>query len=72
MGVGVDWKKADIYSLAKTILYILSGRILSIADVVEYENEIDDEILLMLMEMIDEDLDKRPELDELQVLLKKY
>ena len=72
MGVGVDWKKADIFSLAKTILYILSGKNLSITEVMEYENEIDDEILLMLMEMIDDNPDKRPELSDLRALLNKY
>ena len=28
MGLGVDWEKADIYSLAKTILYIITGSVI--------------------------------------------
>lgn len=67
MGDGVDWKKADIYSLAKTILYILTGKIVTDKDKLEVieESNVDNEIKIILMEMLSEVPGERPELKEL-------
>ena len=54
MGIGVDWKKADIYSLAKTIVYIIGGKEIESADCLANVEEIDDEMKIILMEMLDE------------------
>lgn len=67
MGQGVDWEKADIYSLSKTCLYILTGEI--VEDVKDFEKidgcDIDDGLKLILMEMINNDPGARPNLSEL-------
>ena len=69
MGIGVDWEKADIYSLAKTSLYILTGKVLDTIDEYDASEEIDDEILLMLMEMMDTDPNKRAKIEDLIKIL---
>lgn len=69
MGIGVDWGKADIYSLAKTSLFILTGEILDTIDEYEGTEEIDDEILLTLMEMMDTDPNKRADIEDLIKIL---
>ena len=69
MGIGVDWEKADIYSLAKTSLFILTGKVLDTIDEYEGAEEIDDEILLTLMEMMDTDPNKRASIEDLIKIL---
>ena len=68
-GIGVDWEKADVYSLAKTIVYILTGRINVSNDELESYTLIDDELILVLMEMLDSDPQKRAGLSELIAIL---
>lgn len=70
MGIGVDWKKADIYSLAKTIVYIIVGKEIESADCLADVEEIDDEMKIILMEMLDENPENRPDLKELIEVLK--
>ena len=65
MGIGVDWEKADIYSLAKTILYIITGVIVNDSECLETMDELDDELKIILMEMLDENPKNRPDLDAL-------
>lgn len=62
LGQGVDWEKADIYSLAKTIIYILIGKEVSDSDAFSVLEglQIDDEFKLLLVEMIDEEPSNRP------------
>lgn len=62
--VGVDWEKADIYSLAKTILYILSGSVISDLDCLDEIEGLDDDLKIILMEMLDEKPENRPKLKE--------
>ncbi len=69
MGIGVDWQKADIYSLAKTVLYILAGRLVDSIDEIENADDVGDDILLTLMEMVDEDPGKRAKLENLIEML---
>lgn len=67
IGQGVDWEKADIYSLAKTILYILSGEMIDGNECIDTMDslEVDDDLKIVLMEMLDEEPGNRPELIEL-------
>ena len=65
MGIGVDWEKADIYSLAKTIVYIILGKVIEASDCLADVEEIDDELKIILMEMLDENPENRPDLKEL-------
>ena len=69
MGIGVDWEKADIYSLAKTSLFILTGKVLDTIDEYDASEETDDEILFMLMEMMDTDPNKRANIEDLIKIL---
>lgn len=69
MGIGVDWEKADIYSLAKTSLYILTGKVIDTVDEYDTNGEIDDGILLTLMEMMDTDPYKRANIEDLIKIL---
>lgn len=64
IGIGVDWEKADIYSLAKTILYILSGSVISDLDCLDKIEDLDDDLKIILMEMLDEKPENRPKLKE--------
>ena len=66
MGKGVDWRKADIYSLGKTCLFILTGKIIS----ENYEfildaSDISDDVKLMLLEMLSVDPADRPRIEDL-------
>lgn len=70
MGIGVDWEKADIYSLAKTIAYIIFGKIIENTEPLIEIDGIDDELKLILMEMLDECPQNRPSLDKLSKVLK--
>lgn len=72
MGLGVDWEKADIYSLAKTCLYILTGEIVENSKDTEkiYECDINDTLKIILLEMINDDPGSRPNLSELMDALK--
>lgn len=72
MGQGVDWEKADIYSLAKTCLYIITGDIVESAEDIEKIEEcnIDDGIIIILIEMLDNDPEARPTLNELMEAFK--
>lgn len=65
-GQDVAWVKADIYSLAKTCLFILSGKIID-EEVVDFLDEcnIDDNLKCVLFEMLSENPDDRPEIEEL-------
>lgn len=65
-GQGVDWVKADIYSLAKTCLFILSGEIID-EEVVDFLDgcNIDDDLKCSLFEMLSENPDDRPQIEEL-------
>lgn len=71
MGQGVDWKKADIYSLAKTCLYILTGDINSTIDDINYLTDccVDDGIIIVLFEMLNIKPSARPSLRELLKIL---
>lgn len=71
MGQGVDWEKADIYSLAKTILFIITGEIILDSEYVDImdEYDIDEEFKIILLEMIDKEPKNRPKLCELMNIL---
>lgn len=69
MGIGVDWEKADLYSLAKTIVYILTERIVNNSEGLDSFANVDDELILVLMEMLDINPQKRPELSTLITIL---
>ena len=62
MGIGVDWKKADIYSLAKTILYIITGSVVNDSKCL---GDWDDKLINILIQMLNENPEKRPELSDL-------
>ncbi len=66
LGQGVNWRKADIYSLAKMCLFILSGEIIDegVVDFLDRCN-IDDDLKYVLFEMLSENPDDRPEIEEL-------
>ena len=70
MGIGVDWEKADIYSLAKTIAYIILGKVVEFSDCLADVEDIDDELKMILMEMLDENPKNRPSLEKLMEILK--
>ena len=70
MGIGVDWEKADIYSLAKTILFIILGSTVNDSDCLEKIDDLDDEFKIVLMEMLDEKPQNRPTLSDLMKSLK--
>lgn len=69
MGIGVDWEKADIYSLAKTILYIFTGTIVDDSNCLDEIEEMDDELKIVLMEMLDTNPANRPALSDLLNIL---
>lgn len=69
MGIGVDWEKADIYSLAKTIVYIFLGKVVEDSECLTDIKGVDDEIKIVLMEMLDENPEKRPKLRNLLNIL---
>ena len=71
MGVGVDWKKADIYSLAKTILYIITGKIDNDSECLEIFDVLNDDLKIILLEMLDENPENRPNVDVLLEILNK-
>lgn len=62
LGIGIDWEKADIYSLAKTILYILLGTITDDLDCLDEIDGLNDDLKIILMEMLDEKPENRPKL----------
>ena len=70
MGIGFDWEKADIYSLAKTILFIILGSTVNDSDCLEKIDDLDDEFKIVLMEMLDEKPQNRPTLSDLMKSLK--
>ena len=71
MGVGINWEKADIYSLAKTILYIITGLVVTGFDCIDEIENLDDEIKIILMEMLDEKPENRPKISDLLKLLQR-
>lgn len=71
MGIGVDWEKADIYSLSKTILYIITGVVVDDSECLETMDELNDELKIILMEMLDENPKNRPTLDALLKILNR-
>lgn len=66
MGKGVDWKKADIYSLGKTCLFILTGEIIAddIESVLDSSN-ISEDAKINLFEMLSVDPADRPNIEDL-------
>lgn len=62
LGIGIDWEKADIYSLAKTILYILLGTITDDLDCLDEIDGLNDDLKIILMEMLDKKPENRPKL----------
>lgn len=73
MGLGVDWEKADIYSLAKTVLYIITGSVIDDVNKIETMDglEIDAALKIVLIEMLDEVPENRPDLREMLNALEK-
>lgn len=72
LGQGVDWAKADIYSLAKTCIFILSGEIIDKGAVAFLDGcGIDDDIKCILFEMLSEKTEDRPSIDALVDILTK-
>lgn len=63
-GKGVDWVKADTYSLAKLCLYILTGSMYFYDEEKDaiYNIPLEDDIKLLLIEMLDTDPQNRPHL----------
>lgn len=70
LGQGVDWAKADIYSLAKTCLFILSGGMVEEASDFLNEDTINEDIISILFEMLSESPADRPEIEELIQMIK--
>lgn len=71
MGIGVDWEKADIYSLAKTILFIFTGRIIENLDCIDEINDLDDELKIVLMKMLNNESQNRPKISDLRNFLQE-
>ena len=67
----IDWEKADIYSLAKTCLFILTSQNTDASNLMlSLENTpVSDEIKLVMMEMLDDKPNKRPNINVLLSLL---
>lgn len=67
MGQDVDWEKADIYSLAKTCLYIMTGEIIeTLDDTIEIDNyALDAAVKNILLEMLNHEPQNRPHLSDL-------
>ena len=55
--------------LAKTILFIISGAVIDDSTYLDKIDDLDDELKIVLMEMLDEKPENRPELSELIKLL---
>lgn len=71
LGKDVDWAKADIYSLAKTCLFILSGEIVESEVAYSLDKcDIDEEIKYILFEMLSEKSEDRPKIEELIQMIK--
>lgn len=70
LGQGVDWAKADIYSLAKTCLFILSGEIVEDASELINADDINEHIKSILFRMLSENPMDRPEIEELIQIIK--
>lgn len=72
LGQGVDWEKADIYSLAKTCLFILTGKMAFDVENLSYLDNLElvDEVKIILTEMLSSKPDERPSLHELMKMLK--
>lgn len=71
LGEEINWRKADVFSLAKTILFILFDGII---DDEEIDNclekcEISDELKIILTEMLSPQPDERPEIKEILEIL---
>ena len=67
---GVDWAKADIYSLAKTCLFTLSGEIVEDASELINADDINEHIKSILFRMLSENPMDRPEIEELIQIIK--
>ena len=65
-GQSINWEKADIYSLGKLCLYILTGEIVPDKDMEDAITDVpvDDAIKLMLLEMISAVPDSRPSISD--------
>lgn len=70
LGQGVDWAKADIYSLAKTCLFILSGEIVEDVGGLLKVDDINEHIKSTLLRMLSKNPMDRPEIEELFQLIK--
>lgn len=71
LGQGVDWARADIYSLAKTCLFILVGEIINeeVGDFLD-KCDIDDDIKCILFEMLSKNPEERPKIESLVQIIK--
>ena len=65
MGIGMDWEKADIYSLAKTILFIIFGSVVDYYDCLDEIDDVDEDLKIVLMKMLDDKPENRPKLCDL-------
>lgn len=70
LGQGVDWAKADIYSLAKTCLFILSGEIVEDTGELLKVDDINEHIKSTLLRMMSKNPMDRPEIEELFQMIK--
>ena len=63
VGEEINWRKADVFSLAKTILFILFDGIIEDEEIENHleECEIVDELKIILTEMLSEQPEERPE-----------
>lgn len=71
VGEEINWRKADIFSLAKTILFILFDGIIEDNEIENRleECKISDELKIILTEMLSPHPDERPEVTEILEIL---
>jgi hypothetical protein len=71
LGEEINWRKADVFSLAKTILFILFDGIIEDEEIENRleECEISDELKILLTEMLSPHPDERPEVKEILEIL---
>lgn len=66
-GIDIDWQKADIYALAQTCLFVLTGSLVdgSTSDISVIDNcNVDDNIKYILLEMLSKNPNERPNIDK--------
>ena len=71
VGEEINWRKADIFSLAKTILFILFDGTIEDKEIEKRleECKISDELKIMLIEMLSPYPDERPEVKKILEIL---